>query len=292
MGKKIINIEIDDKSGFCFGVVNAINKAEEELEKGNTLYCLGDIVHNSHEVDRLGQKGLYSIDHEQFRKLEKTKVMLRAHGEPPETYKWAKENNIEIVDATCPVVLQLQRKIKKIYDSRESADVQIVIYGKIGHAEVNGLVGQTNGEAIVIESVDDLKKVDLSKDIRLFAQTTKSIDGLLKVVAEIEKLKSPNISFQYFDTICRQVSNRVPNIRKFAARHDMILFVSGKKSSNGKVLYNECLKFNEKSYLIEGSSEVNPDWLSNVTSIGICGATSTPKWLMEEVEQKIRELIA
>ncbi len=292
MGKKIINIEIDDKSGFCFGVVNAINKAEEELEKGNTLYCLGDIVHNSHEVDRLGQKGLYSIDHEQFRKLEKTKVMLRAHGEPPETYKWAKENNIEIVDATCPVVLQLQRKIKKIYDSRESADVQIVIYGKIGHAEVNGLVGQTNGEAIVIESVDDLKKVDLNKDIRLFAQTTKSIDGLLKVVAEIEKLKSPNISFQYFDTICRQVSNRVPNIRKFAARHDMILFVSGKKSSNGKVLYNECLKFNEKSYLIEGSSEVNPDWLSNVTSIGICGATSTPKWLMEEVEQKIRELIA
>jgi len=292
MGKKIINIEIDDKSGFCFGVVNAINKAEEELEKGNTLYCLGDIVHNSHEVDRLGQKGLYSIDHEQFRKLKKTKVMLRAHGEPPETYKWAKENNIEIVDATCPVVLQLQRKIKKIYDSRESADVQIVIYGKIGHAEVNGLVGQTNGEAIVIESVDDLKKVDLSKDIRLFAQTTKSIDGLLKVVAEIEKLKSPNISFQYFDTICRQVSNRVPNIRKFAARHDMILFVSGKKSSNGKVLYNECLKFNEKSYLIEGSSEVNPDWLSNVTSIGICGATSTPKWLMEEVEQKIRELIA
>ncbi|MEI7676687.1 MAG: 4-hydroxy-3-methylbut-2-enyl diphosphate reductase [Bacteroidales bacterium] len=288
----MINIEIDDKSGFCFGVVNAINKAEEELEKGNTLYCLGDIVHNSHEVDRLGQKGLYSIDHEQFRKLEKTKVMLRAHGEPPETYKWAKENNIEIVDATCPVVLQLQRKIKKIYDSRESADVQIVIYGKIGHAEVNGLVGQTNGEAIVIESVDDLKKVDLNKDIRLFAQTTKSIDGLLKVVAEIEKLKSPNISFQYFDTICRQVSNRVPNIRKFAARHDMILFVSGKKSSNGKVLYNECLKFNEKSYLIEGSSEVNPDWLSNVTSIGICGATSTPKWLMEEVEQKIRELIA
>ena len=292
MGKKIINIEIDDKSGFCFGVVNAINKAEEELEKGNTLYCLGDIVHNSHEVDRLGQKGLYSIDHEQFRELKKTKVMLRAHGEPPETYKWAKENNIEIVDATCPVVLQLQRKIKKIYDSRESADVQIVIYGKIGHAEVNGLVGQTNGEAIVIESIEDLKKVDLSKDIRLFAQTTKSIDGLLKVVAEIEKLKSPNISFQYFDTICRQVSNRVPNIRKFAARHDMILFVSGKKSSNGKVLYNECLKFNEKSYLIEGSSEVNPDWLSNVSSIGICGATSTPKWLMEEVEQKIRELIA
>jgi 4-hydroxy-3-methylbut-2-enyl diphosphate reductase len=292
MGKKIINIEIDDKSGFCFGVVNAINKAEEELEKGNTLYCLGDIVHNSHEVDRLGQKGLYSIDHEQFRELKKTKVMLRAHGEPPETYKWAKENNIEIVDATCPVVLQLQRKIKKIYDSRESADVQIVIYGKIGHAEVNGLVGQTNGEAIVIESIEDLMKVDLSKDIRLFAQTTKSIDGLLKVVAEIEKLKSPNISFQYFDTICRQVSNRVPNIRKFAARHDMILFVSGKKSSNGKVLYNECLKFNERSYLIEGSSEVNPDWLSNVSSIGICGATSTPKWLMEEVEQKIRELIA
>lgn len=291
MDKKI-NIEIDDKSGFCFGVVNAIKKAEEELEKGNTLYCLGDIVHNSHEVDRLGQKGLFSIDHEQFRGLKKTKVMLRAHGEPPETYKWAAENKIEIIDATCPVVLQLQRKIKKIYDTRESAGVQIVIYGKIGHAEVNGLVGQTKGEAIVIESIDDLSKVDLTKDIRLFAQTTKSIDGLLKVVAEIEKLKAPDTSFQYFDTICRQVSNRVPNIRKFAARHDLILFVSGKKSSNGKVLFNECLKFNTNSFLIEGSAEVKSDWLQNISSIGICGATSTPKWLMEEVESKIKELIA
>jgi 4-hydroxy-3-methylbut-2-enyl diphosphate reductase len=290
--EKKINIEIDDKSGFCFGVVNAIKKAEEELERGSTLYCLGDIVHNSHEVDRLGQKGLFSIDHAQFRGLHKTKVMLRAHGEPPETYKWAAENQIEIIDATCPVVLQLQRKIKKIYDTRESNDVQVVIYGKIGHAEVNGLVGQTNGEAIVIESIDDLSKVDLTKDIRLFAQTTKSIDGLLKVVAEIEKLKSQDASFQYYDTICRQVSNRVPNIRKFAARHDLILFVSGKKSSNGKVLFNECLKFNTNSFLIEGSSEVNPDWLENVSSIGICGATSTPKWLMEEVEAKIKELIA
>ncbi len=291
MEKKII-IEIDDKSGFCFGVVNAIKKAEEELEKGNSLYCLGDIVHNNHEVNRLEKKGLFSIDHEQFRKLNKTKVMLRAHGEPPETYQWAKENNIEIVDATCPVVLQLQRKIKKVYDTRESADVQVVIYGKIGHAEVNGLVGQTNSEAIVIESVNDLCKVDMNKDIRLFAQTTKSIDGLLKVVAEIEKVKSPDTSFQYFDTICRQVSNRVPNIHKFAARHDMILFVSGKKSSNGVVLYNECLKFNPNSHLIEGSADVNIDWLKGVNSIGICGATSTPKWLMEEVEAKIRELIA
>ncbi|MFZ4456417.1 MAG: 4-hydroxy-3-methylbut-2-enyl diphosphate reductase [Bacteroidales bacterium] len=290
--EKKINIEIDDKSGFCFGVVNAIKKAEEELQKGDTLYCLGDIVHNSHEVDRLGRKGLSSIDHTQFRDLKKTKVMLRAHGEPPETYKWAAENQIEIIDATCPVVLQLQRKIKKIYDTRDSTDVQVVIYGKIGHAEVNGLVGQTNGEAIVIESVDDLNKVDLTKGIRLFAQTTKSIDGLLKVVAEIEKKKTPDASFQYYDTICRQVSNRVPNIRKFAARHDMILFVSGKKSSNGKVLYNECLKFNTNSYLIEGSTEVKVEWLEGVSSIGICGATSTPKWLMEEVAAKINELIA
>ncbi|MDD2797197.1 MAG: 4-hydroxy-3-methylbut-2-enyl diphosphate reductase [Bacteroidales bacterium] len=289
--KKDIVVEIDDHSGFCFGVVNAIKKAEEELEKGNELYCLGDIVHNSHEVERLGRKGLSSIEHSDFKLMHKTRVMLRAHGEPPETYRWAKENQIEIIDATCPVVLQLQRKIKRVYDTRETNDIQIVIYGKIGHAEVNGLVGQTNGEAIVIESVDDLVKVDLTKGIRLFAQTTKSIDGLLKVVAEIEKTISPDASFQYFDTICRQVSNRVPNIRKFAARHDVILFVSGKKSSNGKVLYNECLKFNPNSYLIEGSEEVLLDWISGFDSIGICGATSTPKWLMEEVQQKVKELI-
>lgn len=288
--KKNITVEIDSNSGFCFGVVFAIKKAEEELVKGDKLYCLGDIVHNSHEVNRLENKGLQTIDHEDLRNLKQAKVMLRAHGEPPQTYQWAKENKIEIIDATCPVVLRLQQRIKKIYVERESPDLQIVIYGKIGHAEVNGLVGQTNGEAIVIESLADLDKVDFKKDIRLFAQTTKSIDGLLKVVAEIEKTISPDVSFKYFDTICRQVSNRVPNILKFAARHDVILFVSGKKSSNGKVLFAECLKVNPNSYLIEGSAELDKDWVSDGSSVGICGATSTPTWLMEEVAAKIKEL--
>jgi 4-hydroxy-3-methylbut-2-en-1-yl diphosphate reductase len=287
--RKNIHIEIDENSGFCFGVVNAINKAEEELAKGSTLYCLGDIVHNSHEVDRLGSKGLYTIDHDDFRKLNRTKVMLRAHGEPPETYKWAADNQIEIIDATCPVVLQLQRKIKKIYDQRGTGGMQIVIYGKIGHAEVNGLVGQTKGEAIVIESLMDLDKIDFDKDIRLFAQTTKSVDGFLKLVEEMQKRVSPGVSFQYFDTICRQVANRLPNIRQFATRHDLILFVSGKKSSNGKVLFEECLKVNPNSHLIQDASELREDWIENVSSIGICGATSTPKWLMEEVETKIKE---
>lgn len=289
--KKNVTVEIDPNSGFCFGVVNAIKKAEEELPSGSKLYSLGDIVHNNHEVERLEKKGLSTIDHEAFYKLSNAKVMLRAHGEPPKTYKWAEENNIEIIDATCPVVIQLQKRIKKLYDTRVSADVQIVIYGKIGHAEVIGLLGQTNNEAIVIESLDDLHKIDMKRDIRLISQTTKSIDGLANVVAEIEKLKSPETKFEYFDTICRQVSNRIPNIKEFSAKHDVILFVSGTKSSNGKVLYAECQKINANSYLIQDACGVDPQWLTDAASIGICGATSTPNWLMEEVKEKVEALV-
>ncbi len=288
--KDNVIVEIDKGSGFCFGVVNAIQKAEEELAKGEILYCLGDIVHNSHEVERLQEKGLITIDHEALRGLRNAKVLLRAHGEPPETYELAKENNIEIIDATCPVVLQLQRKIKKMHDFPNADDLQIIIYGKIGHAEVNGLVGQTHHRAIVIESLADLDKIDFNKNIRLYSQTTKSLDGFSAIVEEIKERLNPNASFESFDTICRQVSNRLPNIREFAGKHDVVLFVSGKKSSNGKVLFEECRKVNPNSYLIEDAGEMKEEWLDNAASIGICGATSTPKWLMEEVEQQIHRL--
>ena len=233
-------VEIDKKSGFCFGVVTAIKKAEEELEKGNTLYCLGDIVHNNEEVERLKQKGLVTINHEEFKKLKNTKVLLRAHGEPPETYRIAKENNIEIIDATCPVVLRLQQQIKEAYTKGDSKKEEIVIYGKRGHAEVNGLVGQTEGKAIVIEGSKDWALVDTTKKIHLYSQTTKSVEGLNKMAEGLRELQGTNSNLEYHDTICRQVANRIPNIREFAIKHDMILFVCGEKSSNGKVLFEEC----------------------------------------------------
>ncbi|MGL4291971.1 MAG: 4-hydroxy-3-methylbut-2-enyl diphosphate reductase [Bacteroidales bacterium] len=284
-------IELDAGSGFCFGVVNAIKKAEEELIEGGILYCLGDIVHNSHEVERLNAKGLVTINHEQFRELKNVKVLLRAHGEPPETYEIAQKNNIQIIDATCPVVLQLQRKIKKMHDDPQESDAQILIFGKNGHAEVNGLVGQTQGKAIVIESINDLSKIDYGRDIRLFSQTTKSIDHFQEVVARIGADLQPEVSFRYFDTICRQVANRMPNIREFAKNHDVILFVSGKKSSNGKVLFEECLKENTQAYLVSDETEIDPQYLLQAKSIGICGATSTPKWLMEKVAAHVRILL-
>ena len=276
-------IEIDAGSGFCFGVVNAIRKAEEELEKSGRLYCLGDIVHNNQEVERLKAKGLVTIDHEEFKKLRQVKVLLRAHGEPPETYRIAKENHIEIIDATCPVVLQLQRKIKTAYDQPKTGKDQIVIYGKAGHAEVNGLVGQTKGEALVIENTDDLNRIDFTEKIRLYAQTTKSVEGFEHIVAEIDRRLAPGATFEHYDTICRQVANRIPHIREFASRHDIVLFVSGKKSSNGRILYEECRQVNPSTYFISDASEIDKNWLTEKHSIGICGATSTPKWLMEEV---------
>lgn len=283
----MVKIEIDQESGFCFGVVTAINKAEEELAKGNILYCLGDIVHNSKEVERLKELGLITINHEEYKQLRNVKVLLRAHGEPPETYKIAEQNNIEIIDATCPVVLQLQKRIKKEYLQPEEDKKQIVIYGKKGHAEALGLVGQTNSKAIVIEKPEEANKLNFSKNIRLYSQTTKSLDEFKKIVQHIQKKISSDATFLFYDTICRQVANRMPNIRKFAASHDLIFFVSGKKSSNGKMLFEECLKVNKNSHFIDNETEINASLLKRAQSIGICGATSTPKWLMEEVYKYI-----
>lgn len=284
-------VEIDEGSGFCFGVVTAINKAEEELTKGGTLYCLGDIVHNSREVERLKAMGLITINHEEFNRLHDVKVLLRAHGEPPETYTIARRNNIEIIDATCPVVLRLQKKIKQEYIQEDDEEKQIVIYGKNGHAEVLGLVGQTTGQAIVIEKLEEAGTLDFSKSIRLYSQTTKSVDEFQKIVEYIKEHISPDVTFEYYDTICRQVANRIPNIKKFAASHDLVFFVSGKKSSNGKILFSECKKVNPNSHLIDSAEEIDNELLLGAESIGICGATSTPKWLMEEISEAIKSRI-
>ena len=280
-----MQIEIDNSSGFCFGVTTAIKKAEEELASGKTLYCLGDIVHNSMECERLKRLGLITINHDDMRKLQGVKVLLRAHGEPPSTYEIARQNNIEIIDATCPVVLQLQRRIKQQYDSFPNA--QIVIFGKPGHAEVLGLVGQTESKAIVIANFEEVKKLDFSRDIYLYSQTTKSLDEFHRIIEYIQQHISLQATFRSFDTICRQVANRMPNISTFATRHDLVLFVCGRKSSNGKVLYNECKSVNPNSHLIEKPEDIMKEWLEGVNTVGICGATSTPKWLMEQCRDAI-----
>ena len=297
-----MKIEIDNNSGFCFGVMRATTTAETELAKEQPLYCLGDIVHNGQEVERLTKLGLITIDHTQLENLHNARVLLRAHGEPPHTYKIANKNNITIIDATCPVVLKLQQKIKQAYTSHPEA--QIVIYGKIGHAEVIGLEGQTEGNAIVIEDKNDLNKIDFNRPIILFSQTTKSVEGFNQLVDTIKtKINQNNtqlstlnskldngIHFEYHDTICRNVANRIPNIKHFATQFDLILFVAGAKSSNGKVLFNECRSVNPRTYLLSSPDELQPQWLENTESIGICGATSTPKWLMEAVKRKIESL--
>ena len=284
-------IEIDPDSGFCFGVVTAINKAEAELARsaGHTLYCLGDIVHNSDEVDRLCQAGLQTITHSRMGQLRDVKVLLRAHGEPPSTYELARRNNIEIIDATCPVVLRLQQRIKAAYTGPNPP--QIVIYGKTGHAEVNGLVGQTDGHAIVVETEDDLDKIDYSRNIALYSQTTKSVEGLHKMSEAIRRRLHPGVRFDTYDTICRSVSKRVDRLRSFASAHDVIIFVSGTKSSNGKILYSHCREANERSYMVPNADALRPEWLAGAESIGICGATSTPRWLMENVSEAIRRMV-
>ena len=284
-------IEIDEGSGFCFGVTRAIGKAEEELGNGKKLYCLGDIVHNGKECSRLQQLGLETIDHDTYNTLRDANVLLRAHGEPPSTYKKAQDNNIHIVDATCPVVLHLQERIRKEYTADTEHKKQIVIFGKNGHAEVLGLVGQTEGTAIVIESPEEVGRLDMNRDICLYSQTTKSLDGFRTIVEYIQNHISPDATFKYADTICRQVANRMPHIREFASLHDVILFVCGKKSSNGRVLFSQCKEVNPRSYMIDTASEVDPGWLQNCSSVGICGATSTPKWLMEECKIRIQELL-
>ena len=298
-------IEIDEGSGFCFGVTTAIRKAEEELAQGSTLYCLGDIVHNGMECERLQRMGLITINHDDLQHLHDVKVLLRAHGEPPETYELARRNHIDIIDATCPVVLQLQKRIKQQFEtslhpfeggesdsspSGRPGGGLIVIFGKKGHAEVLGLVGQTQGTAIVIESFDEVGRLDFTRDIYLYSQTTKSLDEFHRIIDYIQTHISPNATFRSFDTICRSVANRMPNISQYAARHDLILFVCGHKSSNGKVLFNECQRVNPNSHLIETPEEIQPSWLQGIKTVGICGATSTPKWLMEQCLDAIQKM--
>ena len=287
-------IEIDKGSGFCFGVTTAIRKAEEELNKSGHLYCLGDIVHNTAEVDRLASCGLETITHEQLERLHDVKVLLRAHGEPPETYEIARRNRIEIIDATCPVVLKLQQRIHATFNSDTQADKsipQIVIYGKRGHAEVLGLVGQTQGQATVIENIDEIDKIVYSRDIYLYSQTTKSVQEFQHIVEEIKRRVEPGVTFRSFDTICRSVANRIPQIREFARQHELILFVSGAKSSNGRILFAECQDANPDSHLISGEGDIDPAWLQGKERIGICGATSTPRWLMQRVSDAVQRLI-
>lgn len=286
----MIDIEINKSSGFCFGVINAIKHAEEELKTEDSLNCLGEIVHNSQEVERLANKGLKTINYKDLEGLRNTKVLFRAHGEPPEVYAFAHANNIKIVDATCPVVLRLQKRIRTKYEETRDVQAQIVIYGKIGHAEVNGLVGQTNGEAIVVQKLDEITKIDFSKPVILFSQTTMSKEGFAELIENISERMADGVDFEYFDTICRQVSNRIPDLDEFAREKDWIYFIAGKNSSNGKVLYQICKDANPNTTFISTADEIIeplPDWVRHV---GICGATSTPKWLMEEVAKKLKAI--
>ena len=287
-----MQVEIDKNSGYCFGVEFAIQMAEDEMESADVLYCLGDIVHNSMEVERLNKKGLRIINREELENLHDCKVLIRAHGEPPETYQLALKNNIELIDASCPVVLKLQNRIKTSYDKKEP----IFIYGKHGHAEVIGLSGQTGNKAIVITSEADLDKLDFSRPITLFSQTTKSTKGFYHIKELIEqRIKQANpenniVGFDANDSICRQVSNREPQLVKFSQLHDVVIFVSGKKSSNGKALFSVCERHNPHSYFVENETELQPAWFENAKSVGICGATSTPMWLMEQVKAAIEQL--
>lgn len=293
-----MKVEIDENSGYCFGVEFAIQMAEDEMEEGKELYCLGDIVHNSMEVERLYKKGLRTIDREDLKNLRDCKVLIRAHGEPPETYNIAIENNIELVDASCPVVLKLQNRVKNSYDQTKKRNGQLVIYGKPGHAEVIGLTGQTGNDAIIVTNEEDLVKIDFSRPITLYSQTTKSTKGFYDLKAKIEErieekgLLSTLEDFNANDSICRQVSNREPSMVKFSEKHDVILFVAGRKSSNGKALYGVCLSVNPRSYFIESEKEVDLSWIQPNDSVGICGATSTPTWLMEQVADYLKVNVA
>ncbi len=288
-----MKVVVDDKSGFCFGVVKAITIAEQQLKKYGSLYCLGDIVHNNKEIERLKAKGLVVINHQEFQKLSNTRVLIRAHGEPPQTYSLALANNITIIDASCPVVLKLQSRIKKDFTELSEKQGQIIIYGKQGHAEVNGLLGQTQGKAIVVgNDFSVLDSLDFTKPIHLYSQTTQSIEGFHKLISTIKTRIQKHAcnktdDFRPYDTICRQVANRGPHLTNFASQHDVIIFVSGKNSSNGKYLYNICKQNNDKSYMISDINEINQNWFAGIGKVGICGATSTPRWLMEEVEQHI-----
>lgn len=283
----MIKIDIDKRSGFCFGVIKAIRSAENELEKSTSLYCLGDIVHNGKEVSRLEKLGLVSVSREEFFTLKDTKVLIRAHGEPPETYAHAEKNNIELIDATCPVVLTLQEKVRESHLKNTAIGGQVVIYGKPGHAEIIGLSGQTKNSAIILESLEDVEKIDPSRPVSFYSQTTKRIEDFMEIAEAIRQRMDPGVPVEIRDTICRQVSNRVPHLRKFVKNYDLILFVAGVKSSNGQYLFTVCKEENQNTYRISKTDDIQKEWFEGVTSVGICGATSTPNWLMEEVEQWI-----
>jgi 4-hydroxy-3-methylbut-2-enyl diphosphate reductase len=283
-------IEIDDKSGFCYGVIRAIRTAEEMLDAGE-LFSLGEIVHNDRELERLRKKGLQVLSYDALAVLHNKKVLIRAHGEPPETYRTAHARQLTVIDCTCPVVLKLQQRIKACYADLRAQHGQLIIFGKRGHAEVNGLIGQVEGDALVIENEAQLDAVDFSRPVRLFSQTTKSPCEFRALCAAVEARMYPGVSFEAFNTICGQVTGRRPQLEAFAARHDVILFVSGRKSSNGKVLFAACRAANTRSYMIEDAGEIQSAWFAACRSVGICGATSTPKWLMEKIAEELRENI-
>jgi 4-hydroxy-3-methylbut-2-enyl diphosphate reductase len=283
-----MKVEIDKRSGFCFGVTRAIKTVEETLEEGGHLYCLGDIVHNSEEISRLENIGLEIIDHKKYFTLKSGRVLLRAHGEPPSTYAYARENQIELIDATCPIVLTLQKRIRQAYLNIQEKQGQVIIYGKKGHAEVTGLTGQTGNQAIIVESEEDLDLVDLNKPSVLFSQTTKSPDDF-KRMADILKSRSTGKT-EVNDTICRQVSNRGPMLKNFAAQYDVIIFAGGKKSSNARYLFEVCRQVNAESHFVSSPDELDRSWFTGRESVGVCGATSTPQWLLEEVAASILQI--
>lgn len=284
-----MNIEIDNKSGFCFGVQNAIGKAEDALRGDDQLYSLGHIVHNEVEVDRLQKMGLKTIDHDEFFRLKDCKVLIRAHGEPPSTYEYARNNNITLIDATCPVVLKLQQRVKTAAEKMHEENGQLVIFGHQGHAEVAGLIGQTNNEVVVIDRPDDYKKIDLSRPVVVFSQTTKSVADFKKLARNLQE-QATSGKLETHDTICRQVSNRVPHLEKFAVRFDVVLFVGGQRSSNAQVLFDVCKQHNPRSYFVSSPDDLKAEWFSGAESLGISGATSTPQWLMERIAERAKQL--
>lgn len=290
-----MEINIDQRSGFCFGVINAIKVAEEQLQQHGNLYCLGDIVHNNKEVERLKEMGLEVISHQEFEQLKNARVLIRAHGEPPSTYELARQNNIGIIDASCPVVLKLQNKVRTGYEEVNREQGQVVIFGKEGHAEVNGLIGQTGNDAIVVgNNFENLDTIDFSKPIVLYSQTTQNKEDYENLIALIkQKIKeqncNPQNNFKAHKTICGQVSNRGPHLASFSQNHDVVIFVSGKKSSNGKYLYGICRDNNPRTHFISEAEELKTQWFEDCSKVGVCGATSTPMWLMEEVAEKIKQ---
>jgi 4-hydroxy-3-methylbut-2-enyl diphosphate reductase len=284
-----MRVEIDKNSGFCFGVIKTIKSAENELKTSDKLYCLGDIVHNGMEVERLEKMGLHSVTREEYMQLKDCKVLIRAHGEPPETYEYAKKNNIELIDATCPVVLTLQEKVKGSYEKTKNQDGQIVIYGKKGHAEIIGLDGQVDKKAIILESINDVNLIDFSRPVSLYSQTTKRVEDFYAIADKVKASINPGVPLEIKDSICRQVSNRVPSLKQFAKKFDVILFVAGHKSSNGRYLFTVCKEENPRTHHISRTSEIDQAWLEGAKSVGICGATSTPNWLMEDVAKWVNQ---